>query len=93
MQPFLPLTASFFFYFWAQYGRIQDFFVQNLVKWTQNVGEDIYIKDRYITKLHTYTHALAYAFVKEKTTDLPNTRTYIHTYIYMYIYVYVYIHT
>ncbi len=30
----------FFFYFWAQYGRIQDFFFQNLVKWTQNVGED-----------------------------------------------------
>ncbi len=33
-------SPRLFFYFWAQYGRIQDFFFQNLVKWTQNVGEE-----------------------------------------------------
>jgi hypothetical protein len=38
----------FFFYFWAQYGRIQDFFFQNLVKWTQNVGEDMRVNFQYI---------------------------------------------
>jgi hypothetical protein len=35
MQPFLPLTAQLF----AQFGRIQVFVFQNLVKRTQNVGE------------------------------------------------------
>ncbi len=39
MQPFLPLTASFL----ARFGRIQDFCFQNLVKGTQNVGEDQYL--------------------------------------------------
>ncbi len=66
----------------VQFGRIQDFVFKNLVKRTQNVGEEIWLASH----MNVYTCISMHAY----TLDIGSSHVNLHTCIYIYIYMHTY---